>query len=162
MSNVAKNPVNVVETNGAGQAVEQAATQGVSFTETLKVCNAKIFPSEEDGVGATIKFTFTSSFDGYRVNRETHLKEKVKLNYVSFFLSEVIKKLASDFIVGSWLKTKDADALSTLLPVVLMGSTCKINFAEDVAETKMLKELNSITLPQEFTEKMKTSVLDLI
>lgn len=163
MSEVAENPVVVAETNETGQVVEQpAVVESVPYSETLKVCNAQIFPSEEEGIGATIKLTFTSSVDGYRVNRETHVKEKTKVNSVSFFLSEVIKTMSKNFIVGSWMKSKPNEELSELLPVVLMGSTMKVQFVDNTVEQKMLKDIESVNLAEEFVTTMKQSVLSKI
>lgn len=143
-------------------ASDVEVADGVAYDETLTVRNVKIHPSEEDGVGATIALTFKEDVDGYKVNRETHLKEFGKVNRISFFLSEVIKTLANDFVVGAWLKSKTNEQLQLLLPVILMGSKVKTQNVHDKPNTRVLRELKAINLADEFKNKMMTSVLDLI
>lgn len=159
MSKVTENPVVVAETNEAGQAGQPVVIESAPYSETLKVCNAQIHPSEEEGIGSTINFTFTTSVDGYRVPRETHIKEKCKTNRISFFVSEVIKTMAKNFIVGSWMKSKANEDLFELLPVVLMGATIKVQFLDNKEEMKMMKEIESVTLAEDFVNQMKLSVL---
>lgn len=140
-------------------ASDAAPVAGQPYRETLTVCNVDIHPSEEEGVGATIALTFKEEIDGYRVPRETHIKEFTKVHRVSFFVSEVIRVMAQNFIVGSWLKSKKKDEVNELLPVVLMGSKLVVESLNVVDEQKMMRDIISIKIEDMFLDTMKSSVL---
>lgn len=119
-----------------------------TITENLHVNRAQAFAPKEEGWSETIKMTFDGEIDGMVTDKETGVKKQEKVNYISVFVSEIIKAMCeSDANLSAFLSAKKHDEKVTLVAMMLADAdiTIESTFVEE--EQKYIRTITNIVVP---------------